>query len=104
MIIFYSRECFDCADFARRIRSAFPKDANIGLSDGSRDNSGTKYELLIGVRDVTKPPPLAMKLSATLSKAHLANEFVPGIYFPSGPPEIRPPSPEVQLFVLPRGD
>jgi hypothetical protein len=83
--ILYYRECFDCADYARRIRSAFPKDADVSLADFSGGDYGNnKHELLIGVSDATKPPPLARKLAATLSKAQLPNSFVRGIPSPRG--------------------
>ena len=52
--ILYYRECFDCADYARRIRSAFPKDADVSLADFSGGDYGNnKHELLIGVSDAT---------------------------------------------------
>jgi hypothetical protein len=103
--ILYYRQCFDCADYARHIRSAFPKDANVSLADFGGGDYGDKYELLIGVSDVTKPPPLAKKLAATLSKAQLPNGFVRGIASLTGSrPVLARTDDTVQLFVLPRAD
>lgn len=104
--IYYFRECFDCADYAHRIRSAFPKDANVSVTDFSGgDYEDNKYELLIGVSDMTKPPPLAKKLATTLSKAQLPNGFVRGIPSPGGSrPVLGRTDDTVQLLVLPRAD
>jgi hypothetical protein len=102
--ILYYRECFDCADYARRIRSAFPKDADVSLADFSGGDYGdNKHELLIGVSDATKPPPLARKLAAALSKAQLPNSFVRGIPSPRGSrPVLARTDDTVQLLVLPK--